>query len=67
VPSVVINNNAPGVTVRAESISESEVRLIAEETVMKQAGRVVASELRNANSPVSKSLRQNTTASTKGV
>jgi len=61
-PKVTINNNAPGVTVRAEYVGPDEVRLIAEEVVARSAPGVVAGSLGNPNSPVSKSMRANTTA-----
>jgi tape measure domain-containing protein len=66
-PNIVINNNAPGVTVRTEAVSADEVRLIAEEAVNRRAGQAVARDLGNANSPVSRSMRQYTTASRKGA
>jgi hypothetical protein len=62
-PNIVINNNAPGVSVRTDYVGPDEVRLICEETVAKNAPRVVAGSLSNPNSPMSKSLRTNTTSS----
>lgn len=66
-PNIVINNNAPGVSIRTESVSADEVRLIAEETVARSAGKAVAREMVNPNSAVSRSMTRHTTASRRGV
>jgi tape measure domain-containing protein len=65
-PNIVINNNSSA-SVRVDSVSPDEIRLIAEDVVTKRAGSVVAREIVNPNSNVSRSLRKSTTARRRGA
>lgn len=61
--NITIQNYASGVTHEVEQIDEDNIRIIARQeaqsVVSKQAGRVVAGELSNPNSPVSKAISNN--------
>lgn len=61
--NITIQNYASGVTHEVEQIDEENIRIIARQeaqsVVSKQAGRVVAGELSNPNSPVSKAISNN--------
>lgn len=64
--NITIQNYASGVTHEVEQIDEDNIRIIARQeaqaVVSRQAGRVVAGELANPNSPVSKALADNVQA-----
>lgn len=64
-PGIVINNQS-GVALDVEYVSSNEVRLIAEDTVRRQAGAHVAREISDPNSKVSRSMRQHTQAGRRG-
>jgi hypothetical protein len=61
---VTVVNQAGGVTHDVQQIGPDEVRIIArqeaQQTVRKEAGRVVAHEISNPNSATSKALNRNT-------
>ena len=67
--NITIQNYANGVTHEVEQIDEDNIRIIARQeaqaVVTKQAGRVVAGELSNPNSPVSKAISSNIQAKRK--
>lgn len=59
---VVVKNMAPGVEHEVRQLSETEVEVIARRVVQKEAPKVVAGELKDPNSKVSKAVGTNTTA-----
>jgi tape measure domain-containing protein len=59
---VYVNNMAPGVEHETRQISATEVEIIARRVVAADAPKVVAGQMRNPNSTVSKAVSQNTTA-----
>lgn len=67
--NITIQNYASGVTHEVEQIDEDNIRIIARQeaqaVVSRQAGRVVAGELANPNSPVSKAMSNNIQAKRK--
>ena len=67
--NITIQNYANGVTHEVEQIDEENIRIIARQeaqaVVSRQAGRVVAGELANPNSPVSKAMSNNIQAKRK--
>nr|DAX34080.1 MAG TPA: Tail tape measure [Caudoviricetes sp.] len=67
--NITIQNYASGVTHEVEQIDEENIRIIARQeaqaVVSRQAGRVVAGELANPNSPVSKAMSNNIQAKRK--
>ena len=67
--NITIQNYANGVTHEVEQIDEDNIRIIARQeaqaVVSRQAGRVVAGELANPNSPVSKAMSNNIQAKRK--
>ena len=67
--NITIQNYASGVTHEVEQIDEENIRIIARQeaqaVVTRQAGRVVAGELANPNSPVSKAMSNNIQAKRK--
>lgn len=60
--SVQIINNAPGVSVREESVTEGQVRLIVEEELAQQGDSMVAQNISNPGSRTSRALSRNTTS-----
>jgi tape measure domain-containing protein len=59
---VNIQNNAPGVVFEQQQVSRDEIRIIARQAVREDAPNVVAADLNNPNSKISKSVNRNTTA-----
>ena len=63
---VNIENYASGVSHEVEQLSENEIRIIAREeakgVVSREAGRVIAAEIGNSNSSVSRAIERNTSA-----
>ena len=63
---VNIENYASGVSHEVEQLSENEIRIIAREeakgVVSREAGRVIAAEISNSNSSVSRAIERNTSA-----
>ena len=63
---VNIENYASGVSHEVEQLSENEIRIIAREeakgVVSREAGRVIAAEIANSNSNVSRAIERNTSA-----
>ena len=60
--TVHYENYGTSKSLEAQQISPDEIRLIARDEVMRQAPRVVAAEMKNPNSVVSKSITNNTNA-----
>lgn len=60
--NVTINNTVPGVEFDVQQVTMSEVEITARRVVREEAGVVVAGELSNPNSRVSKAVVRNTTA-----
>jgi hypothetical protein len=54
-----IENRIPAARYEVEQLGSGEVRIIAQQEVQRSAGNVVAKELQNPNSFVSKSLTHN--------
>ena len=63
---VEVINNA-GAEIEVEQMGPNQVRIIAERAVAQRAGGVVAADVGNPNSAVSKSLRRHTQAGRQGV
>jgi tape measure domain-containing protein len=61
-PNIVINNLGTPQEYELESVTADEVRLIAKDVVRTDAPRVVATEMANPNSEVSRAVGQNTDA-----
>lgn len=59
---VYVTNNAPGVEHETRQISETEVEIIARRVVQSDAPKVVAGQMEDPNSRVSKAVSKNTTA-----
>jgi len=59
-PNIVVNNNGTPQTYSVQSVTQEEIRLIAQDVVQKDTPKLVTSQLSRANSPISKSLSQNT-------
>lgn len=59
-PTITVNNNGTPQDYQIESISRDEIILIAKDQVRKEAPKVIAGDIGNPNSRVSKSLSQNT-------
>jgi hypothetical protein len=61
--NVTINgSDAPGVEWDVKQISENDVEIIARRVVTKHAGKTVANEMQNPNSPISKTIGALTTS-----
>jgi len=60
--NIYIENHGAGKQFEIQQLNERDIRIIAKDEIRKNAGSVVASELKNPNSDVSKSFGRNTTA-----
>jgi hypothetical protein len=64
---IEFHNHGTGKTFDVEHLSEDRIRIIARDeartAVTKEAGKVISGHIRNPNSPVSKALKESTTAS----
>lgn len=58
--NIEVINNAPGVVVREEQVSENRIRLIAEEVVEENSDEVIGRAIENPNSQTSAALQRNT-------
>src|SRR5690606_27493226 len=58
-PVININNNAAGVQVEANQVSPGQIEVMISKAIRDQTGRVVAGQINDPNSMVSRSLQKN--------